>query len=331
MLLLTAATLAAQGRSVQPSISVAFAIDGKIVPCRNLKIELRLDHQLVPVKRIDHGFIIPAIFAKLYDSPQSRDKNNIDIRLGCGEYSFDFSDQYPAQLLPGDWKFGIQYPTTWLIDSIESPLIEKGVWVSYLETECNGCDPGVIESIPHTDLRVAFVDRLRREQPKASGEERLNITYALAVFNVEYQQNRDYLLSLLNICLSNPSKSALDDICDDGRLYQYLANLYWRGDRGLLAPLLQAAGETEAGVLDEAGDFYADLLDRRPAEVLKGLDGLPVEKQKAVCELAGKDDLSFDSPKRERIVKQLQTIGSDLATRCSQQIVMTDNWWVKKK
>lgn len=331
MILLIAVTLAAHSQENQPYISVTFSMDGKTAPCDDLKVELRLDHRLIPVKQIDHGFIIPSIFAKLYASPQSRKQSNIDIRLGCGGYSFDFPEQYPVRLLSGSWKFGVQYPTTWLIDSIESPLIEKGVWLSYLETNCDGCDPGVAQSISHADFPVAFVERLHQEQPSAWGEDRMTKTYALAVFNVEYQQNRDYLLSLLNICLSNPNRPAMEDICDNTKLYQYLANLYWRGDSGLLFPLLQAAGETQAGVVDGAGVFYADLLDRRPVEILKGLTGIPVEEQSIVCKLAGKDDLSFNSPKKERVAKQLRAIGGDSAAHCLQEIDMTENWWFKKK
>jgi hypothetical protein len=331
MILLIAATLAAHSQEIQPYISVTFSMDGKTAPCEDMRVELRLDHRRIPVKQIDHGFIVPSIFAKLYASPQSRKKSNIDIRLGCGGYSFDFPEQYPVRLLSGSWKFGIQYPTTWLIDSIESPLIEKGVWLSYLETDCDGCDPGVIQSISHPDSPVTFVERLHQEQPNALGEERMTKTYALAVFNDEYKQNRDYLLSLLNICLSNPNRSALEDICDNTKLYQYLANLYWRGDSSLLCPLLQAAGETQAGVVDEAGRFYADLLDRRTVEILRGLAGLPVDKQLSVCNLAGKNELSLDSPKEKRVAKQLRDIGDDTAVSCLQEIEKTENWWNKKK
>jgi hypothetical protein len=87
----------------------------------------------------------------------------------------------------------------------------------------------------------------------------------------------------------------------------------------LLSPLLQAAGETQAGVVDGAGSFYADMLDWRPAEILRGLDGLSSEKQETVCRLAGKNDLSMNSPKEERVVKQLRAIGINTANRCLQE------------
>jgi len=319
VLSLATTILAAQSRESKQTISVTFAIDDVTVPCDNLKVELRVDHRPIPVKMIDSGFIVPELFKKLYDSPRSRRKNNIDVHIECSEYSFDFPGEYPIQISPGEWRLAIRYPQTWFEGIREEPVIENGTWLSVMEWEWNGCEPCLVSYFPHITPPAAEVDRLRRDQPNAWGEERMTKTYALAVFNVEYQQNRDYLLSLLNICLSNPNRSALEDICDNEKLYQYLANLYWRGDTDMLGPLLQAAGETQAGVVDGAGSFYADLLDRRPAEILKGLDGLSTEKQIAVCKLAGKDDLSMNSPKEERVEKQLRAIGTDTANRCLQE------------
>jgi hypothetical protein len=331
VLSLATTILAAQSRESKQTISVTFAIDDVTVPCDNLKVELRVDHRFIPVKMIDSGFIVPELFKKLYDSPRSRRKNNIDVHIECSEYAFDFPGEYPIQISPGEWRLAIRYPQTWFEGIREEPVIENGTWLSVMEWEWNGCEPCLVSYFPHITPPAAEVDRLRREQPNAWGEERMTKTYALAVFNVEYQQNRDYLLSLLNICLSNPKRSALEDICDNEKLYQYLANLYWRGDTDLLGPLLQAVGETQAGVVNEAGLFYADLLNRRTVDFLRGLASLPVEKQKAVCELAGKEDLSFKSPMRERVAKQLRAIGGDSATHCLQEIEKTENWWLKKK
>jgi hypothetical protein len=119
-------------------------------------------------------------------------------------------------------------------------------------------------------------------------------------------------------------------MCDNEKLYKYLENLYWRGDNGLLGQLLQAA-DSRSDVVDDDGYFYGDMLDRRTTEMLRGLDSLSALKQKAVCEQAGKDDLSLDPPKEERVAKQLKAIGGDLATRCLQEIEKTEDWWLKKK
>jgi ERCC4-type nuclease len=89
--------------------------------------------------------------------------------------------------------------------------------------------------------------------------------------------------------------------------------------------------DSHADIVDEDSYFYGDLLDRRTAEILRELDSLSTEKQEAVCRLAGKDDLSMDSPKEERVSKQLKAIGGESATRCLQEIEKTENWWHKKK
>jgi len=325
--------LTAQSPESKQTISFTFAIDGAAAPCDNPKVVLHVDHRPIPVKMIDSGFIVPELFKELYDSPRTQRENNIDIHIGCGEYSFDFPGEYPVRLLPGVWKLGIRYPSTWFEGRSEEPIIEKGTWLSYVDWECNECEPVVESVISHADPPTVFVDRLRREQSGASGEKAMNIAYDLAVFNVDYEKNRNYLLSLLDMCLSSPDKSSVEDVCDDTKLNKFLVNLYWRGDSGLLTMLLQNA-DSKAYVVEESGDFYGDMLDRRTAVLLQNLSRLPVEKQMAVCRLAGKDDFSINSPKEERVAKQLRAIGGNLAERCLQEAEEAANgvpWRQKKK
>lgn len=157
-------------------------------------------------------------------------------------------------------------------------------------------------------------DALRKEQLNAASPARLrDVSYVLAVFNVEYQKNRDYLLSTLNNCLSRPKESPEDDVCD-GDLFSFVANLYWRGDSQLLPPLLQIA-EPRRDVIGEIGTFYADLLDRRGVVVLGGIERLPGDKPQVVCRLAD-DDLSVNSPKRERIKAFLRNARGTAAVQC---------------
>jgi hypothetical protein len=139
---------------------------------------------------------------------------------------------------------------------------------------------------------------LRKEQQDASPERLRDIAYVLAVFDVDYQKNRDYLLSSLNHCLSKPKESPEDGVCDDD-LLRFVANLYWRGDAALLVPLLQIA-ESRRDVIGDIGTFYTDLLDRRGVNALSAMGELTDEKQELVCKLAD-DDLRINSPKRERI------------------------------
>jgi hypothetical protein len=138
------------------------------------------------------------------------------------------------------------------------------------------------------------------------------------VFNIEYQQNRDYLQSLLNRCLAKPRNSPEEDGCD-WRLLDYVTNLYWRGDNVLLTPLLQVA-DGRKDVILEIGTFYADLLDRRAPSVVDLLSRLSPEKQVEVCKMAGEDELSRNKPKLERVLKRLRAIRHEAAARCGHAI-----------
>jgi hypothetical protein len=116
------------------------------------------------------------------------------------------------------------------------------------------------------------------------------------------------------IVLRRAPNSPEDDVCDE-RLVQYIANLYWRGDDELLGLLFDAAQRRE-DVVDGAGEFYANLLDRRTDIAMHELGSIPAEKQQIVCEMAFVNDLRFDPPKLDRIGSKLQQVGTGVALRC---------------
>jgi hypothetical protein len=118
----------------------------------------------------------------------------------------------------------------------------------------------------------------------------------------------------LNDCLKRAPNSPEDDVCDE-RLVQYIANLYWRGDDELLHLLFDIAQWRE-DVVDGAGRFYADLLDRRTDVAVHELSSIPAEKQQIVCGMAFDNDLRFDGPKLDRIESKLQQIGTEVAQTC---------------
>jgi hypothetical protein len=170
--------------------------------------------------------------------------------------------------------------------------------------------------VSHPSPPASFVASLRREQPSSSGERANDIAYALAVFDAEYHQNRDFLLGRLNACLARPKESPEDEMCD-GRLLDYVTNLYWRGDSTLLQPLLQLA-DSRKDVIHEIGRFYADLLDRDTATTIDELKKFVQDKQTLICQLAGEDEYSLDEPKLERVTQRLHAIGSEAANQCLQ-------------
>jgi hypothetical protein len=321
-----ATAICALAQNQKGAIKVTFAVDGETVPCDNFKVELKVGERPIPVSSINQGFFVPPIFGKLYASPQSRRKGNIDVQINCGEYVLDFPGVYPIFVSSGEWKVGIDYPPFRNAETGTGKPPESGLWMSSVEWNIDGCEPCVVSTVIHPDIPPSVIDRLRKDQPAARGERAMDDAYALAVLQVDYKKNRDYLLDLLGVCLAKPNlPPPLEDVCDSNAgLVDYLANLYWRGDSELLTPLMNAA-DSSSYVMDPVGTFYAELLDRRSADALHVIAGLPVQKQIATCEQAGHDDLSLDPPKMERVEKQLRADGGAAALRCMQTLEATDN------
>jgi hypothetical protein len=301
-------------------IKIDFTVNGVSKPCDGMNVQLRVGGKLVPVKLVDGGFIVPRQFDALYRSPETRSKNNISVHVDCGMYPFDFANEYPARLLPGTWHLGVSYPDSWFDASLlESRNSEAGQWLTSIDWECNICEPVLTETQAHFDVPNDISQRFQEEQPRATGERAMAIAFALAVFDVDMERNRDYLLDLFNVCLASPSKPAIEGICDATRLASMLANLCQRGDRSLLRPLMEAA-ESPAYAADELSYFYADSLERRQTELVLALGDLPISNQKKVCAEAQKDGFRLDGPQRDRVVKQLVANGGEVAVRCLQAI-----------
>lgn len=298
----------AQIRPHHDSISVAFAVDGKPTRCTAFSIELRFDGKVIKPNHADQNFDVPDLFKKL--PKQWRDDQRVDISLSCGGHTLAFPNQHPAFLRERNWQLGIAYPPYAVQEYGYTHEFDRGAWLGYLIFEG---EPGVVTFSSQPEPPADLSDALRAEQVNASPERLRDISYALAVFNVEYEKNRDYLLSALNSCLSRPKESPEDDVCDSD-LFSFVANLYWRGDYKLLLPLLQIA-EPRRDVIGDIGIFYADLLDRRGDIVLGGMQELPDDKQRVVCRLAD-DDLRDNSPRQERIKTFLRKAKGTAAVQC---------------
>ncbi len=293
------------------SIAVKFEVDGKPLACDNPKVTLSLGAEEITPVPVPGGFLVPKEILDAYASESQRIQNNISAEVTCAERTVALSGLYPAQVLPGHWTAGIAYPTTWLDGPSGAP--EHGTWISYIIAECNECDPGIVVTQVHSDVPGTETLQLQNEHGKSAGRER-DVAYALAVFGSDYKGNRDRLVKTLNDCLSRAPNSPEDDVCDE-RLVQYIANLYWRGDDELLHRIFDVAQRRE-DVVDGAGDFYADLLDRRTDIALHELSSISADKQQIVCAMAFDNDLRFDGPKLDRIESKLQQDGTEVAQRC---------------
>lgn len=316
VLLASFVTCSAENSSPDNSVLETFAVDGQTVACRETLVRFRFRGHTVVPEPTSGGFVVPGTFDRKASGWSNRE--NVDVDFVCGDYVLNLQI-YAGLVAPGSWKFGIEYPPHWIeFESIKRDST-KGTWLSYLESECNGCDPGVVTYLYHTDPPASVPARLEQEQLRASGGRARDIAYGLAVFGIRYEQNRDYLLQLLNTCLSRSKESSEDDICD-GTLLDYVTNLYWRGDADLLEPLLKIA-DPRKDVLHDVGIFYADVLDGRPAAIPDNMKNLPVDKQRMICHLAGVE-LWHDGPKLERVSEHLRSVGGEVADRCLKEAAM---------
>ncbi len=305
-----------RGQDSARFMEVTFKVDGVVVSCASPRVDLRVGTRHFAPRMTPTGFVVPAIFQKLYASKRSRSTRDVNVGASCGSNVWSFSSLYPVSLLPGRWEFGVATPPYWYVfDS--GRLIDHGTWISYLEDDCNECDPGVIISAVHDQAPPALVQRLQSEQATASGERAGDIAFSLAVLQVDERRNAHYLLGLLRSTDARPESDQRDDV-EDKLIYE-LANLYWRGDTELLLPLLRSADSLQSS--SQIGPFYANLLDGRTETALGSMNQLPTETQQAVCRLAVVDDLSFDPPKLNRVIAQLQASSVPAASTCLREAV----------
>jgi hypothetical protein len=307
--LIFASVVSAWGQSRNDGfVALSFAIDGSPARCAGFQVKLGFQGKAITPIQNERGFEVPETFKR--PANKWKKKQRVDISLTCNEHTLIFPGQHPAFLREGDWQLGIAHPLYAVKEYGYTHEFDHGAWLGYLIFTG---EPGVVtfssQPNPPSDLSVT----LQKEQLGASPERLRDIAYMLAVFNVDYQKNRDYLLSSLKNCLSRPKESQEDDVCD-GDLLSFLTNLYWRGDTTLLPILLQIA-ESRRDVIGDIGTFYADLLDRRGVIVLNAMGASPDDEQQLVCKLAD-DDLSINSPKRKRIKAFLHKARNRAATQC---------------
>lgn len=290
-------------------ISVAFSIDGKKAACGSFKAELRLNGSIIQPKQVGQRFEVPDEFKK--PAPEWSDNDKVDINLSCNGHDLIFPKQHPAFIRDGSWELGIAHPLYALREYGYTHEFDRGTSLGYLIFQG---EPGIVTFTSGPDSSADKINALQREQAEASGERARDIAYELAVFHVDYQKNREYLLSVLNRCLSRPKDSAEDDECSSD-LMEFIVNLYWRGDDVLLPTLLRVA-DSRKDVISEIGSYYSDLLTRRGKSAIEALESLPEEQQIKICKLAFDDDLESNSPKLSQVQNFLRDENRPAATRC---------------
>jgi hypothetical protein len=112
--------------------------------------------------------------------------------------------------------------------------------------------------------------------------------------------SRNKLLSMLSRCAQQrpPIQNCNEDTA------AYAISLYDRGDRDLLKPLLHLGLRGDGALAEILGDFYAEVLWRRPALFLNSLRFWARKEQKELAWMAGAADGGGMSDKMLRDVRR---------------------------
>lgn len=171
--------------------------------------------------------------------------------------------------------------------------------------------------LPKPSEREDVIKQLKEAQRTAHGPRAQKIAFLLAVLNVDYDRNRDYLLWVLRGCDVPEIKNGCDDMTGE-----YLIYLLRHGHREILAPLLDAAIEDyNAAGSEGLGGFFSEFVAASPAEFLDAVRSFPAATQRKMCSFAGSGDGGGMRPSDLRKVQaSLGAMHDEVARRCLLQI-----------
>ena len=117
--------------------------------------------------------------------------------------------------------------------------------------------------------------------------------------------NRADALRTLNGCANRPiTLGCSEDTAG------YLIGLYHRGDRALLRPLLQAGVHSDGALSEILGEFYSDVLSKKPRTFLSAVRSRPLRQQGHLCWMAGVTDGGGMGPEIRDVRHSLRAISS---------------------
>lgn len=127
--------------------------------------------------------------------------------------------------------------------------------------------------------KVRVVEELRVLQSKTKGPQRNAAAFVLTLLGVEKRKNRDLLVEALQGCRTRVV------YCDEDTA-GFVIELYRRGDRALLAPLVEAGVHADGALAEGLAAFYGELLTQDARLMVSVLRYRPSAAQEKVCELA---------------------------------------------
>lgn len=146
--------------------------------------------------------------------------------------------------------------------------------------------------------RAKLVRLLTAAQRDAIEPRAQSIAYLLAYLHYDYTANRQRLIHAMRGCRDRPVTRGCSE--DTALL---LINLYERGDRTLLKPLLDAASDSDGALSELLGTFYNEVLEKHPRTFLRALATRPPKEQKQLGWFAGALDGPGMAPSELREVR----------------------------
>ncbi len=171
--------------------------------------------------------------------------------------------------------------------------------------------------LPSPSEKASTIKQLKKAKHEAGGQRAQQIAFLLAALDVEYQQNRDYLLWVLNGCDVPEAKNGCDDMTGE-----YLAYLFEHGHPEILVPLLGASIKSYNATGSEfLGEFFSDLVTNSPDNFLGAVGRFPRATQEKMCYFAGRaDGGGMAMEKLKRVRQELGSLKDQVARRCLRNI-----------
>ena len=171
--------------------------------------------------------------------------------------------------------------------------------------------------IPKPSERDHAIKQLQEANHTSKGRRVQQIAFLLAVLNVDYQHNRDYLLWVLRGCDVPEIKHGCDDMTGE-----YLIYLFQHGHPEILAPLLDASVESySAAGAEGLGAFFSKLVAMSPNVFLDAVRSFPAPTQRKMCYFAGLADGGGMAPVNlKKVRRQLRVRNDEIAQRCLRQL-----------
>ncbi|HZS47308.1 MAG TPA: hypothetical protein VFC63_19720 [Blastocatellia bacterium] len=151
-----------------------------------------------------------------------------------------------------------------------------------------------LNGIDHKEAVSALLDA----QEAAIGMKKISIAYLLAVLGQDYEDNRNAVATAISGCGTESNS----DNCEV--ITSYGTDLFNRGDKTLLKPLLEAGIGSDGTLAETLGDFYSNVLWKDPQTFLQSLSEFPKEQQAELSMLAGAADGSGMGDDMSRDVRQ---------------------------